>query len=74
MATTHEVIRVSNNHYPRVEHYTFSTTMVSLLDKLKLTFQTNVLQLLLLDTIALKFAMGLDKLVSNEPCYLIKKH
>jgi hypothetical protein len=43
MATTHEVIRVSNNHYPRVEHYTFSTTMVSLLDKLKLTFQTNVL-------------------------------
>jgi hypothetical protein len=55
------------------------------------TFETDVLQLLLciLDTIALKFAIGLHKLVAmifavsfeiiiqravgNEPCYLIKK-
>jgi hypothetical protein len=55
------------------------------------TFEIDVLQLLLciLDTIALKFAIGLHKLVAmifavnfeiiiqravgNEPCYLIKK-
>jgi hypothetical protein len=78
---------MSNSHYPRVEYYTFSTTM-------KISFiirqtETDVLQLLLrsLD-IALKFAIGLHKLVAiifavsfeiiiqravgNGPYYLIK--
>jgi hypothetical protein len=68
---------MSNSHYPRV-------------DKLKLTFETDVLQLLLriLDIIALKFTIGLHKLVAmifavsfeiiiqravgNGPYYLIK--
>jgi hypothetical protein len=75
---------VSNGQYPRVEYYTFSTTIRQT--------ETDVLQLLLcmLDTIiALKFAIALHNLVAmiftvsfdiiieravgNEPYYLIKK-
>jgi hypothetical protein len=70
---------MSNSQYPRVEYYTFSTTIRQT--------ETDVLQLLLcmLDTIALKFALKvamifivsfdiiIQRAVRIEPYYLIKR-